>query len=120
MTSRYAPVALWAAGFSRSQRQTPMKVSLEIVDDIRTRFPQLTVHAVRVNGLAHATVALDTSAMLRDAAATVTANGAVTEATVAAWRGVYALLGIKPSRYRSSIESLLRRASKGSPLEIGL
>lgn len=97
-----------------------MNISFKISDDIRARFPQLTVHAMRVNWLAHATAELDTSALLRDAAATAAANEALTDATVAAWRGAYAQLGVKPSKYRSSIESLLRRALKGMPLETGL
>jgi DNA/RNA-binding domain of Phe-tRNA-synthetase-like protein len=35
---------------------------------------------------------------------------------VSSWREVYRLLGIKPSKFRSSIESMLRRVMRGDPL----
>jgi lysyl-tRNA synthetase class 2 len=40
--------------------------------------------------------------------------------SIATWRKIYGEMGLKPSKYRSSIESLLRRVQKGNLLELGI
>ena len=39
---------------------------------------------------------------------------------IACWREAYQKLGVKPSKFSSSIEALLRRAKKGDMAEIGI
>jgi DNA/RNA-binding domain of Phe-tRNA-synthetase-like protein len=61
----------------------------------------------------------ETTALLREAeaAARGQVNGAVTdEPVVAAWRDAYRNFGARPSEHRSSIEALLRRATRPDTL----
>lgn len=39
---------------------------------------------------------------------------------IAVWRTAYSHMGVKPSKYHSSIEALLRRVKKGNDLNVGL
>lgn len=39
---------------------------------------------------------------------------------IAAWRAAYGKLGVKPSKYPSSVEALLKRAKKGEVAETGI
>jgi DNA/RNA-binding domain of Phe-tRNA-synthetase-like protein len=90
----------------------------EIAPEVLRRFPDVAVYAVRARGLACALAAADAAEVLADAVGSVAAYGqAVADhPAIAAWRKVYASMGAKPSRYRSSVEALARRAAKGGDL----
>lgn len=83
-------------------------------------FPALTVHAVRVGGMKAALARGDAARALNDAvnACTVDPEKVAENPMVAAWREAYGLMGVKPSKFRSSVEALLRRASKRAELAL--
>lgn len=96
-----------------------MKFSIDT--PITERFPELEVHAVRVNGLRGATPKLNDEALLQEAIAILGQQEIDPEkvseySPIAAWREAYAKMNVKPSRFRSSIEALLRRALKDNNL----
>jgi DNA/RNA-binding domain of Phe-tRNA-synthetase-like protein len=83
-------------------------------------YPHLAVYAVRVHNMAAALAKGDAAQVLKDAVSscTVDPEKVPEEPMVAAWREAYGLMGVKPSKFRSSVEALLRRASKKADLEI--
>jgi DNA/RNA-binding domain of Phe-tRNA-synthetase-like protein len=83
-------------------------------------FPDLTVFAVRVAGMKAALAKGNASQVLAEAinGCTVDPEKVAEDSMVTAWREAYGLMGVKPSKFRSSIEALLRRASKRAELEL--
>lgn len=83
-------------------------------------FPDLTVFAVRVAGMKAALAQGNAVQVLAEAinSCTVDPEKVAEDSMVAAWREAYGLMGVKPSKFRSSIEALLRRASKRAELEL--
>lgn len=83
-------------------------------------FPALAVHAVRVSNMKAALARCDAAKVLDDAvnACTVDPEKVAENPMVAGWREAYGLMGVKPSKYRSSVEALLRRASKRADLAL--
>lgn len=83
-------------------------------------FPALTVHAVRVSNMKAALLRGDAARVLNEAinACTVDPEKVAENPMVAGWREAYGLMGVKPSKYRSSVEALLRRASKRAELAL--
>ena len=99
-------------------------ISFSIAPSMIAAFPEIEVFALRVR--------LDDQAALAPALAPLAAEcEAVAEALadvepiteleeIARWRRAYAALGVKPSKFHSSIEALLRRAKKGQMAATGL
>lgn len=100
------------------------KILFSIDDDVVIRFPHIHVAAVRVSGVA--TELIDNyltslASQIEGVSLHLQAFDPLTEhPTIKAWRTTYAALGVKPSRYRSSIESLLRRVQKGKKVKTGI
>ena len=98
-------------------------MEFQIAPDVLARFPGIEIHAFRAQGfLAHAGK-LDHAAALRAAVARVGTLGIDKEKLaayppIARWREAYAALKVRPSAFRASIESLLRRALGGADLAL--
>jgi DNA/RNA-binding domain of Phe-tRNA-synthetase-like protein len=98
-------------------------LDFSIAPEVVARFPGIEVHAVRARGFRAGAGRLDDRAQLRDAVAAVGALGIDRNAIaayppLARWREAYAALKVRPSQFRASIESLLRRALGGSDLAL--
>jgi DNA/RNA-binding domain of Phe-tRNA-synthetase-like protein len=95
-------------------------LTFSISPDLFDRFPSVTVHALRVDGMKAALASVDTVAILNRAigACIVDSEKVPEDPAVAGWREAYGMMGVKPSKFRSSIEALLRRASKKLPLDL--
>jgi DNA/RNA-binding domain of Phe-tRNA-synthetase-like protein len=91
-----------------------MKVYLTIAAPVLERFPEFAVYIVRVRNMRAAFSGRDTAAVLSKVVAecNVPADGVAAHEIVLAWREAYGAMGVKPSKFRSSIEALLRRAVK--------
>ncbi|HKU73642.1 MAG TPA: phenylalanine--tRNA ligase beta subunit-related protein [Pyrinomonadaceae bacterium] len=87
-------------------------------------FPEASVHAVVFEGVADFDPAV--SALWKQKAIeSVAASGFTTETVLDApavkeWRNAFQRFGVKPSKYRSSIEQLFRRALKQEIIETSL
>jgi lysyl-tRNA synthetase class 2 len=83
-------------------------------------FPGLAVNAIRVSNMRKALADGQAAALLAQAIANckVDPEKVPEDPFVAAWREAYGLMGVKPSKFRSSIEALLRRASKRAELAL--
>lgn len=83
-------------------------------------FPALTVHAIRIGNMKAALARGDAAKVLSDAvnACMLDPEKVAENPMVAGWREAYGLMGVKPSKYRSSVEALLRRASKRAELAL--
>ena len=92
-------------------------MQLVVTEAFWTLFPAARIGVVTAHGLDNTAGAEAAAALLlREATARAAAlEGAeiATHSAVAAWRAAYARFGAKPSKYRSSIESLLRAAQAG-------
>ncbi len=95
-------------------------LNFSISPELFERFPAVTVHALRVDGMKAALAAVDTVAILNQAIGNcnVDPEKVPEDPAVASWREAYGMMGVKPSKFRSSIEALLRRASKKLPLDL--
>jgi DNA/RNA-binding domain of Phe-tRNA-synthetase-like protein len=96
-------------------------LSFSLDKSIIERFSEIEVHAVCVHGLRSAMGKLNDETLLQKAVTSLQKEGIDGEKlsdfpTIAAWREAYAKMHVKPSRFRSSIEALLRRALKGNSL----
>jgi lysyl-tRNA synthetase class 2 len=80
----------------------------------------LAVYAVRISNIRSALADRDTVAVLNSSvlACSVAPDAVPTNEIVAAWREAYAVMGVKPSKFRSSIEALLRRAVKRADISL--
>jgi DNA/RNA-binding domain of Phe-tRNA-synthetase-like protein len=92
-------------------------MQLVVTDAFWTLFPAARIGVVTAHGLDN-TVATESAAALLERETTARATALVgtemaTHPAVAPWRAAYARFGAKPSKYRSSIESLLRSAPAG-------
>jgi len=80
-------------------------------------FPEARYGVVTAHGLDNPTGVEPAAPLLADEAsrraATLTGVDMAAHSAVAPWRAAYARFGVKPSQYRSSIESLLRSAQAG-------
>jgi len=86
-------------------------------------FPGLFFAWLIVEELPHAAIARESRNMLQNASAETKARFEGTEdlaaqEPIASWRGAYGAMKVKPSKYRSSIEALIRRAVRGDDLSI--
>ncbi|MBM7124797.1 B3/4 domain-containing protein [Dyella flava] len=89
---------------------------IEIVPDVFSIFPDLQVFALLVNGYDDAICHIDIEAVHPVPADMSLAMGVgpLSELPIiSSWREVYRTMGLKPSVYHASVESLLRRAKKG-------
>ena len=94
-----------------------MQVRFIIEESFRSLFPEAQVGIVVAKGIDNRRGADDAQAALASAiafAATALGESDITShPAVAPWREAYRRFGVKPSRYRSSIEGLLRTARTG-------
>lgn len=98
-------------------------MEFQIAPEVAARFPGIEVHAVRVRGFLAGAERLDHAGRLRQAVTQVSSLGIDKEKLaayppMARWREAYATLKVRPSAYRASIESLLRRALGGADLAL--
>jgi lysyl-tRNA synthetase class 2 len=97
-------------------------VTLHIAPTIFERFPDISVSCIMVAGLREACERVDLPALREAARARIEAEGLDRETlsahpVIKAWRAAYSKQRLKPTKYRSSIEALLRRAVRDDPIE---
>ncbi len=97
-----------------------MKISIE--PKILENFPNAKIGWLRANvavagGAAHVR-ALKAGLEARLGDIGISADTMMMHPDVRRWREVYSAMGVKPSKYRSSLEALLRRVFKGDMWEI--
>ena len=89
-----------------------------VEDSIRSLFPEVMFGIVVVRGIDNTRAAQECAERLAQAASDATTRlgdaDLASHPAVAPWREAYRSFGVKPSKYRSSIESLLRSARTGS------
>jgi DNA/RNA-binding domain of Phe-tRNA-synthetase-like protein len=93
-------------------------VAFIVTDDFWELFPTARIGVLTAHGLVRDAAAVAAAAtLLADVAAGRAAElvgvDIATHPAVAPWRAAYRRFGLKPSQYRSSIESLLRAAQAG-------
>ena len=98
-------------------------MEFQIAPDVVARFPGIEVHAVRARGFRAHADSFDHAAQLRAAVARIATLGIDREKIaafqpLARWREAYAALKVRPSAFRASIESLMRRALAGGDLAL--
>jgi DNA/RNA-binding domain of Phe-tRNA-synthetase-like protein len=88
--------------------------------DLFASFPGLTVFGLRVSNMKATLGGGMADALLAEAVAACALDPerVVEDPQIAGWREAYGLMGVKPSKFRSSIEALLRRAAKKGELAI--
>ena len=93
---------------------------IEIDAEISRRFPSFRVLVIRVDDLVNGAGDEHSERLLRTAEHAARARfgdrPASSHPHVQTWRDAYGMLGSKPSRYFSSVESLLRRVLRGDEL----
>src|ERR1700679_905113 len=110
------------------QNQKRMQTMLRIeIDPALTRdFPDICVAAIRVTRLEGIAEHIAAQSDLAEAKAEImTGYGGdierlVADPRIATWREAYRRVNAKPSKYRSSVEALARRALKTQPLDTGI
>lgn len=97
-----------------------MAIDVSIEPQVLKKFPDARVFAVRAAGLQEKLTIATSKEMLRKTVEAYSASleNITDDSIVMSWRKAYQDIGLKPSKYRSSIESLLRRAAKN--LDISL
>jgi DNA/RNA-binding domain of Phe-tRNA-synthetase-like protein len=98
-------------------------MDFQIAPAVAARFPGIEIHAIRAHGFLAGAGKLDHEEQLRQAVARVATLGIDKEKLaayppLARWREGYAALKVRPSAFRASIESLLRRALSGADLSL--
>jgi DNA/RNA-binding domain of Phe-tRNA-synthetase-like protein len=98
-------------------------MEFQIASEVAARFPGIEIHAIRAQGFLAGASKLDHAGQLRAAVARVATLGIDKEKLaayppIARWREAYAALKVRPSAFRASIESLLRRALSGADLAL--
>ena len=97
-----------------------MNYRLEVDPSVIARFPDYSVMIIYATNLQNGPSDDASLALLREAEQNQRkAFGETKPAThphIAAWRGVYAGMGVKPSKYLCSVEALLSRTLKGQDL----
>jgi DNA/RNA-binding domain of Phe-tRNA-synthetase-like protein len=98
--------------------------TFKIEESLFGKFPALSVAAVRVRFSEPRNLAAllpGLAAKAREAARRTSNVEQISDiAEVGCWRTAYAQMGVKPSKFQSSIESLLRRARKGDSFSTGI
>ena len=101
-----------------------MLIPFAIDDRIVERFPSVQVLALRARVADQRSMVPALDALGPDVERAIESLAAFDPITamheVASWREAYGKLGVKPSKYPSSIEALLRRAKKGEMAETGI
>jgi DNA/RNA-binding domain of Phe-tRNA-synthetase-like protein len=101
----------------RSWFEAVIEVQFRIDEDFRTLFPKALIGIVVAGGIDNRrNMAPARMELTRAVAAALDAIGdadLTTHPAIAPWREAYRRFGLKPSRYRSSIENLLRAARAG-------
>ena len=87
-------------------------VEVSIADQVRERFPEVLVGGLVVTGL-HA---LQPGSWVRPDSVSAGPD----HENVQAWRQAIGACGLKPSRYKSSVEQLVRRYGKGELIHSGI
>lgn len=92
---------------------------LRIEENFWSLFPAASIGIVVARGLDNSRETGDTTAPLlarqmHEAASRIGDEEIAGHPAIAPWRNAYAAFGVKPNKYRSSIESLLRSARNGS------
>lgn len=100
-------------------------VQLTIHPAVSTAFPAAMVGAVEVRGVRAALAQIDLPYLQQQAMQAINALDVSSEtlsqhSVIAAWRKAYQQMGVKPSKYRSSIEALIKRALKDGVTEVGI
>ncbi len=100
-------------------------LNFKIAPEVLGVFPEMRVSAIRIKGLEAALASFDGAGFVTTAAQNVartfeTAESLVADPRIDAWRKAYGAIGAKPSKFRSSIEALARRAVKGAPLSTNI
>jgi DNA/RNA-binding domain of Phe-tRNA-synthetase-like protein len=100
------------------RRKFVRDIQFEIGNGVLERFPMVKVYALRACGVVRALDQIDTATLLRQSVEPLVHSDDITadHPVIAAWRAAYARMGVKPSRHRSSIEALARRAVKGGDI----
>jgi DNA/RNA-binding domain of Phe-tRNA-synthetase-like protein len=97
-----------------------MKPIIGYDPEIPGRFPQLSWACILIEGVSNEPSPMALTAKMRLAELEVRAvlqSTPIAEIpTVVAWRRVFSSFGAKPTKYRNSLEALLRRISKGEAL----
>jgi DNA/RNA-binding domain of Phe-tRNA-synthetase-like protein len=98
-------------------------MDFSIAPEVVTRFPGVEIHAIRATGFLTGAGRLDHETQLRNAVAGVAKlgidrNDIASFPPIARWRRAYAAMKVRPSQFRASIESLLRRALSGADLAL--
>ena len=95
-------------------------MQFRVKDELFTRFPTYCVGLVVVEGLRNALPNSTATLLLRDAeqklAGSDTTDAARRDESFTVWRSAFKEAGINPSRFKTSIEALLARASKSEAL----
>lgn len=95
-------------------------LSLTIADDVFARFPGYVRGVVLAHGVTNGPSPAELVALLRAAEDEVrrTVDPAIIaeHPRIRAWREAFRTFGAKPSEYRSSIEAMVRRVTRGDPL----
>ena len=88
--------------------------------EIPRHFPQLAWRCILIEGVSNDPAPTELTAEIRSAeleVRTALESSSIAEIpAVAAWRRVFSSFGAKPTKYRNSLEALLRRISKGEIL----
>ena len=91
--------------------------SFRLEPDVLELFPEVTIAVLVVAGIDNTVDDPEIWAMLEveiERAAASLGEGEISQhPAVAPWRAAFARFGVKPSKYRSSIESMLRSAQSG-------
>jgi DNA/RNA-binding domain of Phe-tRNA-synthetase-like protein len=100
-------------------------IDFRLVPEVLIAFPDLRVSVLRVKGLKAALTSFNATEALNQAAQAVAQNfltpeELVSDPCIEGWRKAYGAIGVKPSKFRSSIEALARRAIKAAPLTTGI
>jgi lysyl-tRNA synthetase class 2 len=101
-----------------------MLIPFEIDDRIAERFPAVQVLALRAHVADQASLLPALEALGPEVEGAMQGLAAFDPITampeIACWREAYGKLGVKPSKFPSSIEALLRRAKKGDMAKTGI
>jgi DNA/RNA-binding domain of Phe-tRNA-synthetase-like protein len=98
-------------------------LDFSIAPEVAAHFPGIAVHAVCCEGFRSAADRIEDTTLLGQAVAGVRAleidrEKLAAHPAIAVWREGYAALRARPSQFRASIESLVRRALGGSDLAL--
>jgi DNA/RNA-binding domain of Phe-tRNA-synthetase-like protein len=99
-----------------------MRIKLD--SDFIARFPEATIHALVYDGVDRITAAIAdrwrARAQAHMRALEIQPDRIIERDEIQEWRKAYSQFGLKPSKYRSSIEQLWRRAIQGKLIETGI